>query len=248
MKKIVILFILLSTFSSRIYSQSNGNFHLDQIQSTLDRLYANSIQSKNQDSLVMAGKWLATQKQSKVVTYWQSYEKLFEGLSDLNSGMETPAKNAIGEAIKIIESYKHPDSELYALLAYAQSVSIRFATGMDAATLAMESTKNAQKAIAADSMNIRGWVILGMIDYYSPEIYGGKTKCESLWTKALSLPSQESPNRYLPSWGKREAYVYLLRYLTEKKQSDKAKTIYSEAVKAYPNDPEISRFKDSFTD
>ena len=54
-------------------------------------------------------------------------------------------------------------------------------------------------------------------------------------TKALELSAQKSISPYAPSWGREEAYEYLIRYLVEEEKGEGARKLQEQALKEFPN-------------
>jgi tetratricopeptide (TPR) repeat protein len=105
-----------------------------------------------------------------------------------------------------------------------------------------EAKKYAQTAIDMDPQNLRAYLAMGIRDYYTPAVYGGKTRFEELFLKAISLQDTYSDNPNDPTWGKNDAYYYLLDYYCSKNM-EKARLLFDEALKLYPDDPRILQFK-----
>lgn len=247
MKKIIYYIVFFIFNSVAVAVGQNNVDYTGNIQQNMDRFFAEAKKSKQLAPLTKYGNWLASRPKSKVMIYWQSMEKFYEAQVCMDMNDDDMAQNELTEGINMINEYGNKDSELYALLAAEQSLLIKYAKGMRAGTLSMESAANAEKAISADSANMRAWLIAGMIDYFTPKFYGGGKKAEKYLSMATSLPEQKIVNPYLPSWGKEMAYILLIQYYLDNKQTEKARKVYSEAVQSYPESNEISKFKDTLS-
>ncbi len=93
-----------------------------------------------------------------------------------------------------------------------------------------------------DPQNLRAYLALGIRDYYTPVVYGGKNRFEELFLKAISLQDNYSENPNDPSWGKNDAYYYLLDYYC-RNDMEKARLLFAEALKLFPYDNRILQFK-----
>ena len=71
-------------------------------------------------------------------------------------------------------------------------------------------------------------------NFYTPKKYGGGKLVEKYLLKAISLPTQKTPNQYLPSWGKEESYEMLIKYYIQNKKWDLAKQYYEKGIKECP--------------
>ncbi len=83
--------------------------------------------------------------------------------------------------------------------------------------LSNQAKTMAQKAIELDGDNLRAYLVLGINNYYTPELYGGKSKCEAYFKKAIALPDRTSENEFDPTWGKGDAFYFLLSYYKNRK-------------------------------
>ena len=86
---------------------------------------------------------------------------------------------------------------------------------------------------------------MGINNYYTPEFYGGKSKCEEYFKKAISLPDSTSGNEFDPTWGREDAFYFLLAYYKGRKNvGDKElfEKLKLEALDKFPNDKRFNRF------
>ena len=144
-------------------------------------------------------------------------------------------EGAVRQGIKLLEEIKDKNSEEYALLAYLQGFSIQFAKGLGAAKISKTASRNAQLAVKLDAKNLRGYYVLGSLNFYTPKAYGGGKKVEEYMTKAISLPANPLNNPYLPSWGRAEAYELLVRQYVKEGRQDDARRLLREGLDQYPD-------------
>jgi len=176
---------------------------------------------------------LSKEKSNAIINYWLGYLQFYQGIFYLQTKQNENAKNEINKGIDIINEIKSKTSEDYALLSRLQSISLQFA-GMKVMSLSKVMTENSKTALKLDPENLRANFIYGSNDFYTPEMYGGGKEAEKYLLKAISLPEQKISNKYLPSWGKDEAYEMLIKFYLKKGNKDKAKHYYEEAIKLYP--------------
>lgn len=179
-------------------------------------------------------------------SYWMAYTKFYEAIYALKTQKAEAAKNCIRQAITLLENIKNKTSEDYALLAYIQSFSIQFKTGIEAGKTSGEVIANGQKALQLDSTNLRAWYVLGSNDFYLPAAYGGGQKVESYLKKAVELAPQSVANPWFPSWGKEEAYELLIRFYLNKEKAAEAQKYYEALKAAYPESYLIAQYAEKF--
>ncbi|MEM1217745.1 MAG: hypothetical protein AAGH79_02490, partial [Bacteroidota bacterium] len=76
--------------------------------------------------------------------------------------------------------------------------------------------------------------------YYTPEAYGGGKKTEEYLRMALGMPDQVNPNPYLPSWGREEAHLLLVKHFMKKEQWAQAKEAFGDAYETFPNSYQLN--------
>lgn len=175
-------------------------------------------------------------------TYWQAYLRFFQTLYYSQHQQHERAAEAVGEGIKLLEGYGHKGSEEYALLARLEGLATSYA-GSKTPQLAMSMSEHAAQAIALDPQNPRAYVVAGVNNYFTPVAFGGKTKVKEYLTKALELPAQQTPSDYLPSWGRDEAYEYLIRLDLDTGARDKAAALCTKALGEFPASPMLQQLK-----
>jgi tetratricopeptide (TPR) repeat protein len=182
---------------------------------------------------------------NRYLNYWTAYGRYKKSLCAQSNPAEEFQKTArieLSEALKCLNKIKNKESEDYALLAILKNYSVAFVANVKIPFVSGEAKKYAQKAIDMDPQNLRAYLALGIRDYYTPAVYGGKTQFEELFLKAISLRDKYGNNPNDPSWGKNDAYYYLLDHYC-RKDMEKARHLFSEAIELYPDDPRILKFK-----
>ena len=175
-------------------------------------------------------------------TYWQAYLRFFQTLYYSQHQQHERAAEAVGEGIKLLEGYGNKGSEEYALLARLEGLATSYA-GSKTPQLAMSMAEHAAQAIALDPQNPRAYVVAGVNNYFTPVAFGGKTKVKEYLTKALELPAQQTPSDYLPSWGRDEAYEYLIRLYLDTGARDEAAALCTKALGEFPASPMLQQLK-----
>ncbi len=182
---------------------------------------------------------------NRYLNYWTAYGRYKKSLcaqSNPADEFQKTARIELSEALHCLNRIKNKESEDYALLSILKNYSVAFIATIKIPFVSGEAKKYAQKAIDMDPKNLRAYLALGIRDFYTPSVYGGKTQFEGLFLKAISLRDKYSDNPNDPSWGKNDAYYYLLDHYC-RKDMEKARLLFAEAMKLYPNDPRILQFK-----
>lgn len=240
-KQLIISILLVVSCNATLFGAVLGNGD-NSIQVSLDNSLEKAITEKSITPLAKAEKEMASKK-GNLWTYWKAYVQMCKSVYFISVNQFDEARKALDIGIGMLEKNDNITTEDYALLAYMQSQAIRYTKGMESGVLVAKSRKNAKFSITKDANNIRGWVVLAMIDYYTPKQFGGKEKCEEYLLKAITLPSQSVKNAYRPSWGKVEAYSLLLAYYNEMGCTDKVRKYYQMAIKEFPNEPAFKRYE-----
>lgn len=200
---------------------------------------------RNMDSLDIVIKELERHNptnKNRYLSYWDAYARYSKSLILGASGLDKDKKAAekeLNKAKNILENIKEKTSEDYALLGMCYNYSISFSNFMKAPFLSSKAKKSAQKAVELDDKNIRAYLVLGINDFYTPKMYGGQEKCEEYFLSSISMEEKTSMNSYDPSWGKSDAYYYLISYYLTNDDKDKAVGKLQDAVKLYPDDKRI---------
>lgn len=235
MKTIISLFMLVCLSSSIVAQTEKTNPLLD-IQERIDSIYIAARKEKNATSLLEMEKSIKGAKMNNYLPqYWGAYLKL--NLSVLYGEIEdkVKAEESINDAIKILDGIESKDAEVLALLAYAQSFSIRYASGMQAGIIYQKSGQNINIAKKIDATNIRVWYVAAILDFYTPKSFGGQKECEAFFKKAISLDEKNDSNPYLPTWGKEDSYLMLINYFITNDRKDEATKYFKEASSDFPN-------------
>ena len=260
MKNLVLLFLLLSFTScagksktkfnieARTYQQETRDFTksdslLVNIQRKINNAFIQSLISKDNKPLLELTNELEELNKSKkqnIILYWRSYLQFYYSIFYLEKGDKESSEKEIDKGIGWLNFIKNKNSEDYALLSRLQGFGIQF-KGMKAMFFAKDIERNAKKAIAMDSTNLRGYYVFASNYFYTPEKYGGGQDAEKYLIKAISLPDQKIKNDYLPSWGKEESYEMLIKLYIKKEKWVLAKKYFQEGIKEYPESYTINQ-------
>lgn len=233
------VYVLICLQSLSIKAVNLDVVYLDSIQTSIENACSVSLQRKDTRLFDKIKRELNKNRQTKIIQYWIGYESLYESNYFTTINEIQKAKSCLDFGIDKINGIQNKDSESYALLAYLQCCSIRFTKGIEAGIMSKKSVNSAKKALELDSMNIRGWLVLGIIDYFTPKQFGGLENSEKYLKKAISLPSQKMFNKYLPSWGKLDAYVLLVDFYIKSGNKASAKLYYDIATKEFPGSKKL---------
>lgn len=174
------------------------------------------------------------QSNNRYLSYWEAYA-IFKKAQILDAKEKKKAENENKKAMDILEKIKNKTSEDYALLAMCYNYSISFASFIKAPSLSSKAKNIGNKAIEMDNKNLRAYLVMGINDLFTPKVFGGQKRCEAYFLSAISLPEKNSENEYDPSWGKSDAYYYLICYYSDKNDMVNVKRM-KEALKRYSND------------
>lgn len=182
---------------------------------------------------------------NNIPLYWYAYTCYYHSILGMILNDIRLTERTLKAGIHKLETLNHPTSEHLALLALMESLSIQYASGVEEiVSISNSVNRHAQEAVNMDSTNIRAFYVLGTIDIYTPEQYGGGKKAEEFLRKAISLPEQSVKNPYLPSWGKNSAYELLIRLYINRGQTDQARILYQQAISLFPDDYMIKQLSD----
>lgn len=247
MNKLIFCCILLFlSFQNTISSQERSVYKDSlEMEKVIERsLYkAESIYSEKP---IMAVIKVLDKKQGNIWGYWKSFTLLYLSYFYEQQKEPSKAKRALETAASLIESESEKTTEDYALLAYIQCLSIQYAKGMECGVLSTKSRNNAKRAVREDPDNLRGWLVLGVLDYFTPRQLGGKELCEEYFMKAIQLKARKSANPYRPGWGKPDAYQLLMDYYLECGEKGKARNVYQMAVKEFPDTKQWDKYGKEF--
>lgn len=177
------------------------------------------------------------------IPYWQAYGHYQEAIFYMAMEQNDIAEDKNEQAMNILEEVKKPHSEHHVLLGSTYSLAISFST-IQAVILSAKASKEYEKALKLNSDNMRAHLAIGRSDYYKPAMWGGGKKVESSMLKALSLPVKLMESPYAPSWGKDQAYVYLIRYYVREDRMADAKLYSQRALKDFPRNYELKKLSE----
>ena len=216
---------------------------LHQIQDKINNAFIRDIMQKKKEALTDLEDQLTAQHQASgqnLYVYWKAYLKYYEAILHIQNGDKKASEEAVLAGIDDLENLAQKNDEDYALLAMMQSFSIQFVSSFKAATRSAKVKKNAEQALSLQPQNIRAAYVLASSDFYTPEAYGGGKKTEQYVRMGLDMPDQVNPNPYLPSWGREEIYLILVKHFMKKEQWPKAKEAFGEAHATFPNSYQIN--------
>lgn len=176
----------------------------------------------------------AGKSRAQIVTYWRSYALYYSSIYYMQTKQPEKAAATVQEGIELLEALGQKGSDEYAMLARLQGVGLAFA-GPKAPQVAQLMVANGAKAIELDAENVRAYVVAAINDYFTPKAFGGRQKVKAYLTKALALPAQRVESAFMPSWGREEAFEYLLRYKLEEEKGEGAAALYERAIQEFPN-------------
>lgn len=218
------------------------------LQSRIDSAFIHYFKNGRMEEIDKIIRSLNLENQSagnRYLNYWTAYARYKKSLtaqSNPSDEFQKVARMELNEALRCLDKIKNKTSEDYALLSILKNYSVAFASSLKIPFLSGEAKKYAQKALDLDPKNLRAYLALGIRDYYTPAMYGGKTRFEEYFLKALSLQDKYSENPNDPSWGKNEVYYYLLEYY-HRSDTESTALLLQKALEEYPNDPRILQFK-----
>lgn len=183
---------------------------------------------------------LSTTEEQGIIIYWRSYLQFYSSIYFLKKGEREIAEKEIDKGIDWLTEIQKKNSEDYALLAMLQGFSIQF-KGAKARYISDDIKKSAKQALAIDSTNLRAHYVFASNNFYAPEKYERTDEVEKHLLNAISLPAQKVQNKYLPSWGKEEAYEMLIKLYIKKEKWDLAKKHFQEGIKEFPESYTINQ-------
>lgn len=225
MKKILLSLLLLVAVTSLLAQKYQTEIHtylnqqdIDSLNQVIYEIEKHNPQSKN-----------------RYLSYWQAYAIFNKALVLAAAKEKKKAEKENKKALDILEKIENKTSEDYALLAVCYNYSISFASFIKVPSLSSKTKDIANKAIGMDDKNLRAYLVMGINDFFTPKIFGGQKQCEAYFLSAISLADKNSENEYDPSWGKSDAYYYLIRYYLSKNDEVNAIKRMKEALKLYPD-------------
>jgi len=213
------------------------------IQDKIDNAFIKDITSGQLTNLENLIKELELENQTSkqnLYIYWISYAEYHASIAMMQHDDPKQSEKLIDLAIKRLDRMSNKNSEDYAMLAMAQGFGIQF-KGMKAMFVSASIKKNIKRALDLEPNNLRAVYVAGSNDYYTPAKYGGGKKVDEYLLKAIEMEAQQTPNTYLPSWGKEESYEILIAYYIKKEDWDNAKAQFTKANKLFPNNYMINQ-------
>lgn len=256
MKKFFLLAALMFAVTSgamdfqggnHLYTGSGGEAGdpLSGIQDSIFNAFTVGIMTHDDDALAGIRSRLETLNKNRgnsLILYWLAYVDYYRTVLYMQTGNASDAAKAAAAGADALGSIRNKTSDDYALLSLLQGLQLQF-SGMDAASLAMEMSRNASLALELDPENIRANYACGITDFFTPEAYGGGKAAEKYFLKAISLPVQKVPGKYHPSWGKEESYEYLVRLYVRQGLMDKALEYCEEGLRLFPSSAMLNSLK-----
>jgi len=215
------------------------------IQDSIYKAFVHAVRNDDParlDSIRINLEELGKQRDLNIISYWRAYCAYYKSIYFLTKKEEGNAEKLIDRHVDLLEEIENKNAEEYALLALIRSFSIRFKSFIRAPFISATVEEDLEKARQLDPENLRVTYIMASSDFYTPKVFGGGQKTETLLLKALNLPAQKINNPVLPSWGHRESYELLIQYYIREAQWDKAKILYNEAIEKYPDNYRIEAF------
>ena len=221
-----------------------------EIDLSYQHIYLHATMSKL-DSLILSLQQQAAGKDNRYLSYWYAYS-LYKGaiaaIEYYNYDREAyaPLKEKglaeLKEAAETLEKIRTKTSEDYALLALVKNAGLPFCSPLRIPFVSNEVKKYAETAVRMDEKNIRAWLALGIRDFHTPELYGGRQQFEEIFLRILALDAACGTNEYDPTWGQDDAYAYLIGYYWEE-QPERARELLAEALIDFPDDHRLEAYR-----
>ncbi|OJJ17929.1 hypothetical protein BKI52_29150 [marine bacterium AO1-C] len=183
---------------------------------------------------------ISDQKDTRIQNYWKAYADYKLAIACLNNKKMADGNNYNAQGIKLLKDTKRKNSEEYALLGMMTSLSISFdrTTAMSASG---EARGYYEKAAKLDAKNLRAYLGKGSSDFYTPKQYGGGLIAEKLFLKALSLKDTYATAANVPTWGREEVYMMLVRFYQRENENQKALLYCKQGLKKFPYNPRLNK-------
>ncbi len=208
------------------------------IQDRVDQAFNASFQAgpSELESIIQNLEEAQSQGAHSYLAYWQAYACYYQAIYYMKSeDTRAEAQAANQKGLALLENLKDKNSEEHALLADLYSLSMSFNPDQ-VITIAGKRDKHIAKALQLDENNLRAYLSQGKSDFYTPVQYGGGKKVEKSLLKALSLPNTTQEEPYAPSWGRSQAYSYLVQYYLREGLQDKALIYCKQGLQKFPDD------------
>ena len=143
-------------------------------------------------------------------------------------------KADIEKAIQLLEKKTDKDAEDWVLLALCESYALNFvAPNANMYKKAMKISDDLDEALSLDKANPRYFLVKGIQDMHTPEMYGGQRKTESYFQQAIALFSKTSKDSPV-SWGYEDTYQLLVSFYLKKGEKEKAKETANKGATLFP--------------
>lgn len=241
--QVFLLFNIQACDASQQVQQVNWNqdSSLLNIEEEINKAFISTQIQQSAVPLSNIKKLLLKSPNKHIAAYWQNYVAYHEAVFYLIRKDKTNSKRISDKAIKSLEDLENKNSEDFALLALLKSFSIQFEGGMQAGLTSLSAKKNAQKSLKLYKHNLRAYYVLGMVDFYTPEEYGGKKKAEGYLQQAIKLATKSSEVSQAPSWGKNMAYELLIRHYLSVGDKQNANLYLTQGLEKFPDDYQLNR-------
>lgn len=177
--------------------------------------------------------------------YWKSYSLYHSAIYEAYGSKDVEkAKTITKDAIQILSDLENKNSEDYALLAYLQSFSLQWVSGMAIIKESGKAEEWGSIALEMDPENPRAYYVAGSYDYHKPAFVGGGKKAVDLLEKSLNKYQEWIPNPMLPSWGEEGTFAKLVQAHIKKENKDNAMTVLEEGLAKFPESKDLMKLKD----
>ena len=235
--KLPLIMLILSLIVATSYAQGLNGVQKRIEVAFLKALKGNFTSLQKIDQSLNA---ISEKEDARLRSYWKAYTNYKWAVACLsNKKMEEGSKHN-DEGIKLLKSIKRKNSEEYVLLGMMTSFGISFdrSTAMVASG---EARGYYEKAVKLDKKNLRAYFGKGNSDFYTPKQYGGGIIAENMFLKALSLKDTYATEANVPTWGREEVYMMLVRFYQRENENQKALLYCKQGLKKYPYNPRLAK-------
>lgn len=232
----VTLFVLISALSFGQAKEEKSDVLSPTIQDDIYNAFVESMEKSSPaplDKIIKSLSEYNVKAKRSLVNYWIGYSYFYRVVFYMQGTDKKGYMDSAEKGIDALNSIKQKSAEDYALLSRIQGLYMKYA-GMKAVFIFKSMNKNAETALKMDPDNVRVNFVMANNDYFTPKAYGGGKKAEKYFLKAISLPEKNANNTYLPTWGKDEAYEYLIRFYMDNGRTEDAKKYAKTARELYP--------------
>ncbi|MEJ5052809.1 hypothetical protein [Sphingobacterium sp. MYb382] len=237
-----------NTIDAYILEFSNNDTVLNDIQYIIQKAFNDDIVNKNVKALTSLETSLEQDggKDVNLNNYWIAYINCLKTIVAQQQKDSATAKASDEKGIKLLERNETKGAEDYALLALLRGLSFPFASAGEEMNIYYEIEHLLTNGLGLDKKNVRLQYVQAVLDFYTPSEYGGGYKAEKLLINAIEWPETNIDNPQLPTWGKEEAYDFLVQYYLRENKKESAKKYFKEGIFNFPNSTIILRHKASF--